>query len=266
MTVRSDSRPSERPSIRWVGWVIIASVAGLVVLVVGLSCAVTSTSDEPKSGFPATTEPKLVTTEATMISGPQCEPFRNPQGPAFDLQHVSALIPDGEWLLTRCADTSAQDGLVSVTASLTDPSDPGHSIEVLLTERQVTDGLTARLGPDLTASAFADEAALIVQAAHLEEGVSDLVVTTEPIDPLVNTNYCSTYEFSMVDRQVPDHEGEPWPRNGRGIACLASAPAIQPLVVLAEWSELTPPGGSPIGPETSVSWLGSYLESLSIGL
>jgi hypothetical protein len=156
--------------------------------------------------------------------------------------------------------------LISVTASLTDPSDSGHSIGVVLTERQVSDGLTAKLGPDLTASAFADETALIVQAAHLEEGVSDLEISAEPIEPLVNTNYCSTYDFSLVDSQVPEHEGETWLRTGRGIACLASAPAVQPLVVLAEWSELTPPGGSPIGPETAVSWLGSYLESLSIGL
>ena len=264
MSVHAIGRKSPRLSPRQVGLAIIGSMAVLVLLlvVVGvIAWRLTATEPEPTTQFPSTTEPRLVITEDSDIRGPQCEPFRDPRDPAFDLTHVSALIPDGEWTLVRCIDTSAQDGSIGIRAVLVDPGEPRHIIEVSLEERRASPELLSRLDPTFTASAFAHETASLAQADHATGGIKELEVSAGPVEPIANTDFCSSYDFALVDRN-----GENWTVTGRGITCLATMTSIEPLLVTAEWSERTPSGASTIRSETAFSWLGSYLESLSVGL
>ena len=261
MSVRAIGRKSPRLSPRLVAVAIIGSIAVLVLVIGAIAWRLASTEPEPTTQFPSTTEPRLVVNDESDISGPQCEPFRDPKDPAFDLTHVSALIPDGEWTLVRCIDTSAQDGSISIRAVLVDPGEPRHIIEVSLEERRAPPELVSRLGPAFTASVFAVETALLAQADHATTGIKELEVSAGPVEPIANTDFCANYDFALVDRN-----GENWTVTGKGITCLATMTSVEPLLVTAEWSERTPSGASTIGPETAFSWLGSYLESLSVGL
>jgi hypothetical protein len=261
MSVLPIGRKSPWLSLGLVGAAIIGSMVVLALVIGGIAWRLTSTESEPTTQFPSTTEPLLIVTDESDISGPQCEPFRDPQDPAFDLQHVSALIPDGEWTLVRCTDTSAEDGSISIRARLVDPGEPRHIIEVSLEERRASPELLSQLGPTFSASVFADETALLAQADHTTTGITELEVSAEPVEPITNTDFCANYDFTLVDR-----DGENWTATGKGVTCLATATSIEPLVVTVEWSERTPSGSPTIRPETAFSWLGSYLESLSVGL